>query len=84
MQRTLTPPIPRVEHLKEIEFPAARSPAGAGWIGAVLGGERDEGVKEPEGGHVAVECVRGGVGAGEGHGEGEEEDFVGGGGETVL
>lgn len=81
MQAGFTAEVTRVEDFEEVEFAAAGGPAGAGWVGTVLGGVRDLGVEEPDGGHVGVED---GVvaGAGEGHGELDEEDF-GGGGEAI-
>lgn len=69
MQRTLAPEIATVENLEEIEFAAPGSPAGAFRVGAVLGGEWDLSVVQPDGRHVAVE----GCFAGRGHGEFEEE-----------
>jgi len=69
-----------VQRLGDVEFAAARGPAGAG-RGAVLQGARDVGVEEPDGGLVGEE------GGGWGrvrHGEFEEEQLRGGGWEAVC
>lgn len=78
MQRTLTPEIPRVKDLEEIEFATARGPAAAVRVLAVLACEWDLGVHEPDCGHVGVEAGP----VGRRHGEFEEEEFVRA-GETV-
>lgn len=64
--------VARVEDLEDVELAAAAGPAGALLVLAVLGGERDLGVHDPDGGHVGVEARF----ARQRHGEFQEEDLV--------
>lgn len=72
MQRTFAAKIARVENFEQVKLAAARSPAGALRIGAVLGGEWDLGIMKPDSRHVAVE---GGL-ASEWHGKFKDEDLA--------
>ena len=75
MQRALAAEVARVKGLEQVELAAARGPAGAFRVGAILRGEGDLGVVEPDGRHVTVE----GRLASEGHLELENEELSGAG-----
>lgn len=72
MQSRFAAKIPRVEDLEDVELTTARGPARTVGISAVLGCQRDLGVVEPDGWHVAVEASL----AGEGHREFHEENLM--------